>query len=90
MTDTNPLDQPAVFTERMRRQIARGAEYSDWIMKRAHQSRLVTVSECNTEWSRLTALHGLDEPAAVLPFAEREQTHIGGYKLAQPRLDVTA
>lgn len=30
MTDTNPLDQPAVFTERMRRQIARGAEYSEW------------------------------------------------------------
>ena len=73
MTDTNPLDQPAVFTERMRRQIARGAEYSDWIMKRAHQSRLVTVSECNTKWSRLTALHGLDEPAAPA-FKERVWT----------------
>lgn len=78
MTDTNPLDQPAVFTERMRRQIARGAEYSDWIMKRAHQSRLVTVSECNTEWSRLTALHGLDEPATpAAPAPQRVRVFVG-------------
>lgn len=32
----------------------------------------------------------LSAPAPALPFAEPEQTHIGGYKLTKPRLDVTA
>ena len=74
MTDTNPLDQPAVFTERMRREHERNSDYLLWHATSSH----LTYDTCMAEWSRLTTLHGLDEPATpAAPDPQRVRVFVG-------------
>ena len=52
------LDQPAVFTERMRRQLARISDYCVWNTSTPGLTYVDQVAK----WRELTTLHGLDEP----------------------------